>query len=80
MCESPALRTGPHPRLGKAARQEIELDYDMQQGEVAIEVRVSLSFYLDRRLGLGFEPDSVQPERQQIVLLNREEVAEKKNC
>ncbi len=70
------FRIGPHPDLGKAARKAIELDYGMQQGEISVETRISLSFYLERRLGLDFKPEEVRPERQQIVLLNREEVEE----
>ncbi|MEW8009327.1 MAG: WYL domain-containing protein, partial [Candidatus Thiodiazotropha endolucinida] len=71
-----AFRIGPHPDLGKAARKAIELDYGMQQGEISVETRVCLTFYLERRLGLDFKPEDVRPERQQIVLLNREEVDE----
>lgn len=70
------FRIGPHPDLGKAARKAIELDYGMQQGEVSVETRISLSFYLERRLGLDFKPEEVRPERQQIILLNRKEVDE----
>ena len=68
------LRIGPHPRLGEAARKAIELDYGMQNGELSITTRVCLSFYLERRLGLDIDPDTVRPERQQIVLLNRDEI------
>lgn len=70
------FRIGPHPDLGKAARKAIELDYGMEQGEISVETRISLSFYLERRLGLDFRQEDVRPERQQIVLLNREEVDE----
>ena len=73
------FRIGPHPGLGKAARKAIELDYGMQQGKISVETRISLSFYLERRLGLDFKPEDVRPERQQIVLLNREEVDEAQN-
>ena len=70
------FRIGPHPGLGTETRKAIELDYGMQQGEVSVAIRISLSFYFMRRLGLDFDPKDVQPERQQIVLLNREEVDE----
>ena len=70
------FRIGPHPDLGEAARKAIELDYGMRGGELSVETRVSLSFYLERRLGLDFKPTDVRPERQQIVLLNRDEVNE----
>lgn len=73
---SVTFRIGPHPDLGKARRRAIELDYGMQQGEISVETRISLSFYLERRLGLDVKPADVPPERQQIVLLNRDEVDE----
>lgn len=70
------FRIGPHPGLGTAKRKAIELDYGMQQGEISVETRISLSFYFMRRFGLDIDPKDVQPERQHIVLLNREEVDE----
>ena len=70
------FRIGPHPDLGTAKRKAIELDYGMQQGEISVETRISLSFYFMRRFGLDIDPKDVQPERQHIVLLNREEVDE----
>ncbi|HEB85568.1 MAG TPA: WYL domain-containing protein [Gammaproteobacteria bacterium] len=73
---SVTFRIGPHPGLGKARRRAIELDYGMQQGEISVETRISLSFYLERRFGLDVKPADVPPERQQIVLLNRDEVDE----
>lgn len=69
-----AMRIGPHPRLGDAARKAIELDYGMENGELAITTRICLSFYLEKHLNLDIDPDSVRPERVQIVLLNRTEV------
>jgi len=68
------LRIGPHPGLREAARKAIELDYGMQEGVLAVSTRVCLSFYLERRLGLDIDPATARPERQQIVLLNRDEV------
>jgi len=70
------MRIGPHPELVEAARKAIELDYGMQYGELSVQTQVCLSFYLERRLGLDIDPDKVRPVRQQIVLLNREEVEE----
>lgn len=72
------LRIGPHPGLTEAACKAIELDYGMQDGVLAVPTRVCLSFYLERRLGLDVGPDVARPERQQIVLLNRDEVLEER--
>jgi hypothetical protein len=68
------LRIGPHPKMQPAQRRAIERDFDMTDGEVSIVSRVSLSYYLERRLGLDLKPNQVTPERQQIVLLNRPEL------
>ena len=70
------FRIGPHPDLETARRKAIELDYGMQRGEISVETRISLSFYLMHRLGLNVDLEVAQPERQHIVLLNREEVIE----
>ena len=68
------LRIGPHPRLSDGAREAIELDYGMLSGFVELTTRVCLSTYVERFLGLDLDPSVVAPDRQQIVLLNREEV------
>jgi hypothetical protein len=68
------LKVAPHPRLSAPVRRAIELDYGMKGGFVGIKTRVCLSYYVERNLGLDYEATSLSPERQQIVLLNREEV------
>ncbi|PKO49081.1 MAG: WYL domain-containing protein [Betaproteobacteria bacterium HGW-Betaproteobacteria-4] len=64
----------PHPGLSEGHRRVIELDYGMDNGEVVLECRQALLFYLLKHLGL--EGGGVaRPEAQQIVLKNAEEVA-----
>ncbi len=46
----------------------------MVGGVVEVRTRVCLSSYLERHLGLDLDPSQVAPERQQIVLVNRDEV------
>jgi hypothetical protein len=69
------VKIGPHPLLSDAQRRAVEIDYEMTSGVASIETRVTLLFYLLRRLGLL---DAIQeqrpPETQHIVLLNRQEV------
>lgn len=72
--QSVTLKIGPDPRLGIARRRAIELDYGMKDGVLAVEIRTCMVFYLQRQLGLDRDPNTVEPQRQQIVLLNREEV------
>lgn len=68
------LKIGPHPDLTDGRRRAIELDYGMENGVVEVTTRVCLSYYLERQLCLDLEPSKSAAARQQIVLLNREEV------
>jgi hypothetical protein len=45
----------------------------MSDGEVVLECRQAVLFYALRRLGL-LEPDTADPQAQQIVLRNRSAV------
>lgn len=68
------LKFAPHPDLEGGRRRAVELDYGMENGIVELTTRVCLSYYLERQFGL--DPDSPlgKAERQQIVLVNREEL------
>jgi hypothetical protein len=72
--EEVTLRIAPHPGLKDGQRRAIELDYGMVDGAVEVRTRVCLSSYLERHPGLDLDPSKVPAERQQIVLVNREEV------
>lgn len=72
--ESVTLLLKPNPELSPGAKKAVELDFGMVKGISLIETRVSLSFYLERHLGLDQDPKLVRPERQRIVLVNRDEV------
>lgn len=72
--ESVTFIIQPNPELSAGARKAVELDFGMERGTSSIVTRVSLSFYLERHLGLDQDPKLVRPERQRIVLANREEV------
>lgn len=66
---------GPNPRLAPGPKKAIELDYGMVDGKLEIESRQCLAYYLLRRLGLHRSADDVPPNEQQVVLLNRDELA-----
>jgi hypothetical protein len=68
------LRLAPHPELQGTIRRGIEVEYGMDHGITEIKTRVALSFYIERLLGLDLEPTLVSPARQNLVLVNREEV------
>lgn len=63
----------PHPDLSAAKKRVIELDYCMEDGQVALECRQAFLFYTMRRLGLHTETPS-DPAAQQISLGNRTEL------
>jgi hypothetical protein len=69
------LVLAPHPKLAPAHRKAIELDYGMKRGTCELECRQALLFYVLRQLGLYGERKPL-PESQQIVLTNKDEVAD----
>lgn len=48
----------------------------MTDGRLLRPCRLSLSFYLMSEYNLDVEPGVLKPEKQQIVLLNRDEVTQ----
>jgi predicted DNA-binding transcriptional regulator YafY len=68
------LKVAPHPDLKDGKRRAVELDYGMKNGVAEITTRVCLSFYLERQFGLDPDAPKRKPERQQIVLVNRDEL------
>ncbi|OFU98497.1 WYL domain-containing protein [Stenotrophomonas sp. HMSC10F07] len=70
------IMVGPHPDLSPGQRRAIELDYEMVDGQLAITTRQCLAYYLLRRLGVHRSTGELPGNEQQIVLLNREELAQ----
>ena len=70
------LEVAPHPELSETQARVISLDYGMRGGKAKIKVRRALLYYALRRLGLDTDPRARTPQDQQIVLLNREAVAD----
>jgi len=68
------LKFAPHPDLKGGKRKAVELDYGMTGGVAEITTRVCMSYYLERQFGLDAESPHVKAERQQIVLINRDEL------
>jgi WYL domain len=68
------LRFAPHPELRGGTRKAIELDFGMKNGETSITTRLCMSYYLERQFGLDAEAPKAKGQRQQIVLVNREEL------
>lgn len=68
------LRFEPHPDLKGGARKAIELDYGMVGGVAEITTRVCLTYYLERQFGIDSEAPKAKGQRQQIVLVNHDEL------
>jgi hypothetical protein len=68
------LRFAPHSSLKDGKRKAIQLDYGMNNGFAEITPRVCMSYYLERQFGLDADSPQAKAERQQIVLVNREEL------
>jgi hypothetical protein len=68
------LKIVPHPKLTEAGKAAIELDYGMEGGQLIVDTRAALAFYLMKRLNLDLDDEKIPPDRLQIFLSNRAEV------
>lgn len=70
------MKIAPHPDLKDEQRATIERDYGMTNGLLILNIRVALSFYMERRWLLDLSDEVISPERKQITLTNAAEVEE----
>jgi hypothetical protein len=68
------LKIGPNPELPDERRRAVVAEYEMVDGIMEVPVRLSLSFYLMSEQNLDVEPGKLSPFKQQLVLLNRQDV------
>ena len=59
--------------LSASKKKVVELDYGMTNGQVILETRQAMLYYVLQRLGLSRDGE-VRPEAQQIQLKNASEV------
>ena len=71
------FRIAPHRDLSPSQKKSIEYEYSMADGEVAFEIKAAFHFYFKQRLGLGAENENIPGKKQQIVLVNRDEIEAK---
>jgi len=64
----------PNPALSHERRAAVAAEHGMTDGRLVWPCRLSLSFYLMSEHNLDVKPDVLKPEKQQIVLQNRDEV------
>lgn len=68
------FRLGPHPDCSKSQKNLIEQDYEMTDGELHFEVKASFIFYIIERLRLDEGHKEREAKKQQIILLNDDEI------
>ena len=66
----------PNPALTREHQATVAAEHGMTDGRLVFPCRLSLSFYLMREHNLDIEPGVLKPERQQIVLQNRDEITQ----
>ena len=64
----------PNPNLPKERQAAIATELGMTDGRLVRSCRLSLSFYLMSQYNLDIETGVLKPEKQQIILQNRDEV------
>lgn len=70
------LKLAPHPRLQPNQKKIVELDYGMTDGFINFSCRQALIYYVFKQLGLDRDHSSIDPQSQQIILSNLEEIKE----
>jgi hypothetical protein len=66
----------PNPNLSAERQAAVAAEHGMKDGRLLRPCRLSLSFYLMSEYNLDVEPGILKPEKQQIVLQNRDEVTQ----
>ncbi len=66
----------PNPALSTERQAAVATEHAMTGGRLIRPCRLSLSFYLMSEYNLDVEPGVLKPEKQQIILQNRDEVTQ----
>ena len=66
----------PNPDLPQERQDAVATEHGMTDGCLVLPCRLSLSFFLMSEHNLDVEPGVLKPEKQQIVLQNREEITQ----
>jgi predicted DNA-binding transcriptional regulator YafY len=68
------VKLAPLPSLTEAQRRAVEFDYGMEDGSISVPMRLCLTYYFEKHLGLDLDPEKLPPGRIQIAWTNREEI------
>ena len=64
----------PNPALSHERQTAVAAEHGMTDGRLVWPCRLSIRFYIMSEHNLDVEPGLLKPEKQQIVLQNRDEV------
>ena len=73
--EEVTVRIVPDPRLSAAQQEVVEVDYGMENGELAVTTRGRLVPYILKLLQIDPIKEAADPTAQQIVVHNRDELS-----
>lgn len=65
----------PHPKLSKAQRRVVALDFGMEDESIKISLRLALLYYFLKRLNLEGDAERRPPREQHVVVANKADVA-----
>ena len=68
------LHLAPNPELESDTQEAVKAEYNIRDGHIVESMRLSLVFYFMNEHNLDVEPGKLNPRKQQLVLLNKEEV------
>lgn len=66
----------PNPELSPERRAAVEYEYEMTNGCLSVNCRLSVSFYLMSEHNLDVKPEKLDPKKQQLVLQNAADVVQ----
>lgn len=72
------LEIGTHPRLPREQRTAVEIDHKMKDGRLMLPVKAALAHYLMRWMRVDLDPEVVDPQQIQIILMNKEWVEQER--
>lgn len=68
------VKIGPHPGLNDNQQEQIKNDFGMKRGVLKKRLRAALVPYYTQMMRVGMEDESMPPEKQQIILINKQEI------
>lgn len=68
------MKLAPNPALSQESQRAVKEEYNITGEYLVKNIRLSLVFYLMNEYNLDVEEDKLNPHKQQLVLLNKDEI------